>query len=294
MSNSTTMTGAKALARRLKRKSIILAPGAYDALSARLATQAGAHCVYLTGFGAAGSTLGVPDIGLMSATEMADRVRALAGAALPAPLIADGDNGHGGPLNAARLTRLYEQAGAACIQLEDQVFPKRCGHMENKDVIPKADAAAKIRAAVDARASADFKIMARTDARSVNGMADALKRAEAYLDAGADILFVEAPRTEKELIKVAETFKGVPLVANMVEDGKTPYLTATALEGMGYKIAVFPVTALLAVTKRLQDVYGALLLDGKLPDGEDRVTFQRYNELIGLPEMLAEAADLES
>lgn len=293
MSNSTVMTGAKSLSRLLKRKGIIQAPGAYDALSARLAMQAGAKCVYLTGFGAAGSTLGVPDIGLMSATEMADRVRALAGAALPAPLIADGDNGHGGPLNAARLTRLYEQAGAACIQLEDQVFPKRCGHMENKEVIPTAEAAAKIRAAVDARSSRDFKVMARTDARSVNGMADALKRADAYLDAGADILFIEAPRTEKELLKVADTFKGTPLVANMVEDGKTPYLTAETLEAMGYKIAVFPVTALLAVTKRLQDVYGSLLAQGRLPDGEDRVTFQRYNELIGLPDMLAEAADLD-
>lgn len=293
MSNSTVMTGAKSLSRLLKRKGIIQAPGAYDALSARLAMQAGAKCVYLTGFGAAGSTLGVPDIGLMSATEMADRVRALAGAALPAPLIADGDNGHGGPLNAARLTRLYEQAGAACIQLEDQVFPKRCGHMENKEVIPTAEAAAKIRAAVDARSSRDFKVMARTDARSVNGMADALKRADAYLDAGADILFIEAPRTEKELLKVADTFKGTPLVANMVEDGKTPYLTAETLEAMGYKIVVFPVTALLAVTKRLQDVYGSLLAQGRLPDGEDRVTFQRYNELIGLPDMLAEAADLD-
>ena len=293
MSNSTAMTGAKSLSRLLRRKGIIQAPGAYDALSARLAMQAGATCVYLTGFGAAGSTLGVPDIGLMSATEMADRVRALAAAALPAPLIADGDNGHGGPLNAARLTRLYEQAGAGCIQLEDQVFPKRCGHMENKEVIPTAEAAAKIRAAVDARSSRDFKVMARTDARSVTGMADALKRADAYLDAGADILFIEAPRTEKELLKVADTYKGVPLVANMVEDGKTPYLTATALEEMGYKIAVFPVTALLAVTKRLQDVYGSLLAQGKLPDGEDRVTFQHYNELIGLPEMLAEAANLD-
>lgn len=284
---------AKTLARRLKRKGIITAPGAYDALSAKIATQAGAECVYLTGFGAAGSTLGVPDIGLMSATEMADRVRALAASAAPAPLIADGDNGHGGPLNAARLTRLYEQAGAACIQLEDQVFPKRCGHMENKQVIPITEAAAKIRAAVDAREAKDFKIMARTDARSINGMRDALKRAEAFLTAGADILFVEAPRSEKELLKVAETFKGVPLVANMVEDGKTPYLTARELEEMGYKIAVFPVAALLAVTKRLQNVYGQLLANGKLSDDEERVTFQRYNEVIGLPEMLAEAAELD-
>ena len=293
MSISAKQSGAKALAKRLKRKGIIVAPGAYDALSAKIAAQAGAECVYMTGFGAAGSTLGVPDIGLMSATEMADRVRALAASALPAPLIADGDNGHGGPLNAARLTRLYESAGAACIQLEDQVFPKRCGHMENKEVVSTAEAAAKIRAAVDARESTDFKIMARTDARSMNGMKDALKRAEAFLTAGADILFVEAPRSEKELVKICETFPDTHLIANMVEDGKTPYLTAKELEQMGFKIAVFPVTALLAVTKRLQDVYGAVLSNGKLPDGEDRVTFQTYNEVIGLPELLAEAAELD-
>lgn len=283
---------AAALDRLLKRKTIVTAPGAYDALSARLAARAGARCVYMTGFGAAGATLGVPDIGLMTATEMAERARALAAAAAPVPLIADGDNGHGGPLNAARMTRLYEQAGAACIQLEDQVFPKRCGHMENKEVIAPAEAAAKIRAACEARTSRRFKIMARTDARSVNGLADALRRGEAYLKAGADILFIEAPRSEKELRKVAETFKGTPLVANMVEDGKTPYLTAAALQDMGYRIAVFPVTALLAVTKRLQDVYAVLLSEGRLPEGEDRVTFQRYNELIGLPEMLADAAAL--
>lgn len=285
---------SKAFARRLKRKGIITAPGAYDALSARIAAQSGAECVYLTGFGAAGSTLGVPDIGLMSATEMTDRVRALASSCMPVPLVADGDNGHGGPLNAARLTRLYEQAGAACIQLEDQVFPKRCGHMENKEVISTPEAAAKIRAAVDARGDTNFKIMARTDARSVNGLKDALKRAEAYLNAGADILFVEAPRSEKELVKVAETFPNTPLVANMVEDGKTPYLTSGELQDLGYKIAVFPVTALLAVTKRLQDVYGTVLAHGELPHGQDRVSFQEYNEIIGLPEMLAEATELSN
>lgn len=283
---------ATTLTRLLKRKRILVAPGAYDALSARLAAQAGARCVYMSGFGVAGSALGVPDIGLMTGTEMAERVRALAGAAAPVPLIADGDTGHGGPLNAARLTRLYEQAGAACIQIEDQVFPKRCGHMENKEVIPAAEAAAKIRAACAARDDARFKIMARTDARSVNGMADALRRGEAYLAAGADILFVEAPRSEKELVQVAQTFKGTPLVANMVEDGKTPYLEAPVLEEMGYRIAVFPVSALLAVTRRLQQVYAALLAEGCLPGEAERVTFQRYNDLIGLPELLADAAAL--
>ncbi|MEQ9520653.1 MAG: isocitrate lyase/PEP mutase family protein [Parvibaculum sp.] len=273
---------------------IILAPGAYDALSAKLAAAAGAQAVYMTGFGVAGSTLGVPDIGLMSATEMADRARALAGAAAPVPVFADGDNGHGGPLNAARLTRLYEQAGVACIQLEDQVFPKRCGHMENKEIVPIEEAAAKIRAAVDARDNPNFKVMARTDARATHGFDEALRRGEAFLKAGADILFIEAPRSHEELVRVVETFKGVPLVANMVEDGKTPYLDAPTLQEIGYKIVIFPVSALLSVTERLQTLYGAMLKANKLPVDMPRVTFQKYNELIGLGDMLAEAAALES
>lgn len=287
---TTRPAGPAALRRLLESGRIILAPGAHDALSARLAAQAGAACVYMSGFGVSGSTLGMPDIGLMTATEMAERARALAGAAAPVPLIADGDNGHGGPLNAARLTRLYEQAGAACIQLEDQVFPKRCGHMENKEVVPAEEAAAKIRAACGARADADFMVMARTDARSVNGLDDALRRAEAYLEAGADILFIEAPRSAGELEEIARRFKGVPLVANMVEDGKTPYLDAATLEAMGFAIAVFPVSALLAVTRRLQEVYAAVLRHGRLPAEEARVSFQDYNAIIGLPEMLADAA----
>src|SRR5690606_6504142 len=223
---------------------IIIAPGAYDALSARLAVQAGASVVYMTGFGVSGAGFGLPDIGLVSAAEMAERVRVIAASAAPVPLIADGDNGHGGPLNAARLTRAYEQAGAACIQIEDPVFPKRCGRiegkeataseeaaatiraaaeartssafitmarpkrcgqMEGKEVIAIEEAAAKIRAAAEARTSAAFKIMARTDARATHDLDEALRRGEAFLRAGADILFIEAPRDEAEMRKVAET-----------------------------------------------------------------------------------------
>lgn len=269
---------------------IIVAPGAYDALSARLAVQAGASVVYMTGFGVSGAGFGLPDIGLVSAAEMAERVRVIAASAAPVPLIADGDNGHGGPLNAARLTRAYEQAGAACIQIEDQVFPKRCGHVEGKEVIALEEAAAKIRAAAEARTSAAFKIMARTDARATHDLDEALRRGEAFLRAGADILFIEAPRDEAEMRKVADTFKDVPLVANIVEDGKTPYLGAKALEELGFKIALFPVSALLAVTERLQVVYDTLMKGEGLSASEPRVTFQRYNELIGLGDMLADAA----
>lgn len=269
---------------------IIVAPGAYDALSAKLAAQAGAKVVYMTGFGVSGASFGLPDIGLVSAAEMSERVRAIAGACAPVPLIADGDNGHGGPLNAARLTRAYEAAGAKCIQIEDQVFPKRCGHMEGKEVIAIEEAAAKIRASAEARDSKYFKVMARTDARATHNLDEVLRRGEAFLKAGADILFIEAPRDESEMRKVAETFKGVPLVANIVEDGKTPYLGAKALEELGFKIALFPVSALLVVAGRLQGVYETLMKGEGLPDGEERVTFQRYNELIGLNEMMADAA----
>jgi 2-methylisocitrate lyase-like PEP mutase family enzyme len=282
----------KSLSELLKEPGLTLAPGAYDALSAKIAAQAGASAVYMTGFGLAGSHLGLPDIGLMSASEMTDRVRAMSAAAAPVPLIADGDNGHGGPLNAARLTVMYEQAGAQCIQIEDQVFPKRCGHMEGKEVVSTADAAQKIKAAADARSSKDFKIMARTDARATHDLDEALRRGEAFLKAGADILFIEAPRDMKELEKVTSTFKGVPLLANMVEDGKTPYLTTKVLEDLGFKIAIFPVTALLAVTKRLQDVYATLLKGEGVPADDKRVTFQRYNEIVGLPELLASAAKI--
>ncbi|MCA9511723.1 MAG: isocitrate lyase/phosphoenolpyruvate mutase family protein [Myxococcales bacterium] len=271
---------------------IVVAPGAHDALSARLAARAGARAVYLSGFGVCGASFGLPDLGLVGAAEMTERVRAVAAACAPVPLVADGDDGHGGPLHAARLARAYEAAGAQCIQIEDQAAPKRCGHLDGKSVLPTADAAAKIRAAVGARASTAFKVMARTDARATHGLDEALRRGEAFLRAGADLLFVEAPRDEGELRAVAAAFRGVPLVANMVEDGKTPYLDAPALEEMGFKVALFPVSALLAVTARLERVYAALLAHGRLPAGEERVSFTGYAERIGTDAWLARAAAL--
>lgn len=286
------MSKMRTLDELLTEPGLIIAPGAYDALSAKLAAQAGAPAVYMTGFGLAGSHLGLPDIGLMSAAEMVDRVRAMSAAAGTTPLIADGDNGHGGPLNAARLARAYEQAGAQCIQIEDQVSPKRCGHMEGKEVVSITEAAQKIAAAADARASKAFKIMARTDARATHDLDEALRRGEAFLKAGADILFIEAPRDMAELEKVCTTFKGVPLLANMVEDGKTPILDSVTLTELGFKIAIYPVSALLVVTKHLQNTYATLLKGAGLPADESRVTFQKYNELIGLPEMLASATKL--
>ncbi len=260
---------------------VLIAPGAYDALTARIAARAGAEAVYMTGFGVAGSLLGVPDIGIVSATEMIDRVRALTAAAAPAFLIADGDNGHGGTANVERMVRAYEQAGAAAIQLEDQVFPKRCGHMDGKEVVPLEEGAAKIRAAAAARTGQDFLIIARTDARAIHGRDEACRRADAYLAAGADVLFIEAPQSEQELRFIADRFKGTPLVANMVEDGKTPMLNATDLGTIGYRLVLFPITALLTAAKTAERVYHALL-KGKSDPTLERVTFHAYNEIVGL------------
>jgi 2-methylisocitrate lyase-like PEP mutase family enzyme len=272
--------GAKLKARLAKGP--LVAPGAYDALTARIAAQAGAEAVYMTGFGVAGSYLGVPDIGIVSATEMIDRVRALAAAASPVPLIADGDNGHGGTANVERLVRSYEQAGAACIQLEDQVLPKRCGHMEGKEVVTLEEGTMKIRAAAAARATADFQIIARTDARSISGLDEALRRADAYLNAGADILFVEAPQSETELRTIADRFKGVTLVANMVEDGKTPMLSVTDLGALGFRIVLFPISSLLAAARTAQRVYAGILRTGAIDPAVERVTFSAYNDIVGL------------
>lgn len=271
----------------LKAPDILVLPGAFDALSARIAVRSGAKAVYMTGFGVAGASFGVPDIGLVNAEQMIERARVIAGTITPAPLIADGDNGHGGPLNVARLVRAYEQSGVQCIQLEDQVSPKRCGHMEGKEVIPRAEATAKIRAAVEARSFSTFKIMARTDARATHDLDEALRRGEAFLKAGADILFIEAPRSEEELAKAAKTFSGTPLVANLVEDGKTPMLTPEALQQMGYKIALYPISALLAASAALEQVYAKLL--GTQAKPRARVTFSQYNEIVGLPDFLATA-----
>ena len=265
---------------------LLILPGAYDALSARIAVKAGARAVYMTGFGVAGASFGVPDIGLIGPDQMSERVRAIAGTIAPVPLVADGDNGHGGPLNVVRLVRAYEQAGASAIQLEDQVMPKRCGHMEGKEIVPLAEAAAKIRAACAGRESASFKIIARTDARAVEGLDEALRRGEAFLEAGADALFIEAPQAEAELRRVAETFRGACLVANMVEDGKTPWLAASALHAMGYRIALYPITALLAATRTLGEVYEKVVA-GRAAEVTSRAKFGEYNELIGLAETLA-------
>ncbi len=278
---SSRMMSSQTSLRPLLQKGIVVAPGVHDGLSARQAVRAGAEAVYMTGFGVAGSLLGVPDIGIVSATEMMERVRALVPAATPVPLIADGDNGHGGSANIERMVQAYEQAGAAAIQLEDQVLPKRCGHMDGKELVGREEAVARIRTAVAARTSNDFLVIARTDARSVMGMDEALWRADAFLAAGADILFVEAPQSIEELQQVGERFSGVPLMANMVEDGKTPRLAPRDLERLGYRLVIYPVSAILAAAATYAHVYRQILSGHEVPQ-DQRVTFHEYNALMDL------------
>jgi 2,3-dimethylmalate lyase len=248
---------------RLKQPGLIVAPGVFDMVSLRLADTFGFDALYMTGFGTVASSTGLPDAGLATYSDMVGRVKAMAGMART-PLIADGDTGYGGLLNVQHTVRGYEAAGAQAIQLEDQEFPKKCGHTPGRRVIPMADMVRKIKVAVDARTSSDFLIIARTDARSSLGLDEALRRAEAYAAAGADILFVESPESVDEMRQIGLLGKrlGVPLLANMVEGGRTPVLSKRELEDVGYKIAIYPVTALLAATAAMKAVYAQLLATG--------------------------------
>jgi 2-methylisocitrate lyase-like PEP mutase family enzyme len=266
----------------IRRPGILTLPGVYDGISARVANSLGFPALYMTGYGAVASALGVPDAGLASVTEMLDRVRCIA-AAIDVPFIADGDTGYGGLLNVDRTVRAYAAAGAAGIQLEDQEIPKKCGHTEYRRVVPFADAVQKIRVAVDARPDPDFLIVARTDARYSEGLDDALRRAEAFLNAGADILFVESPESPEELRRIGETFRGAALLANMVEGGRTPFLSGSELEALGYKIALFPGTAFLIAAKALRDGYAHLQRNGTSTGGPPQTPFSEMNALMGFP-----------
>ena len=241
----------------LDRPAPLLAPGAYDALSARLVEQAGFDAVYMTGFGTSATLLGRPDIGLLTGSEMADNARRMA-AAVSLPVIADADTGYGNALNVVRTVREYEQAGVAALQLEDQVSPKRCGHMSGKAVVDVAEAVAKIRAAVAARTDPDLVIIARTDVAQVDGIEAAVDRAQRFADAGADVLFVEAPRTAADVEAVATKLAGHPLLFNWVEGGQTEGLTLQSVTEMGFRLVIFPISTLLAATAGMQGVLQAL------------------------------------
>ena len=272
----------------LVQRDLLVAPGAYDALSARLIAQAGFPAVYMTGFGTAASVLGQPDVGLLTMSEMVSRAAALAAVVGNRPLIADADTGYGNPINVRRTVREYERAGAAAIHIEDQVWPKKCGHMEGKQVIPVDELVQKIRAAGDARQDPDFVIIARTDANAVYGLEDALSRGRAYREAGADVIFIEAPRSIEELRAIAQAFPDVPLLYNWAESGKTPLLPLEEIHALGFKLVIFPVSMLFAATQALLDLLEALKQgQTSLAFAERMVTFSQFTDQIGLPEIQA-------
>ncbi len=264
---------------------MVLAPGCYDALGARLVEEAGFMAAYMTGFGSAASLLGRPDVGLLAMPEMVDNARRIA-SAVAIPVIADADTGYGNPINVIRTVHEYESAGAAAIHIEDQVMPKKCGHLAGKQVIAASEMAAKVRAAVAARSSADFLIIARTDARAVEGLPAALERARRYRDAGADVLFVEAPESIAEIEQVASTLSGMPLLFNYAEGGRTPPVTHDALEELGFKIVIFPIGTLLAATGAMRALLAQIRAQGSpmqaLPT---LLPFEQFLQFIGLPEI---------
>ncbi|MFC1864315.1 oxaloacetate decarboxylase [Chloroflexota bacterium] len=266
----------------LKKPGIIVAPGAHDAFTAKIIEQTGGfQAVYMTGSGAAMSILGEPDIGLLTMTEMVTHARNLANA-VSLPVIADADTGYGNAINVVRTIREYESTGVAAVHIEDQVTPKKCGHFEGKQVISQNEMVGKIRAAVDAREDPDFVIIARTDVRAVRGLDEAIKRARAYVEAGADVIFVEAPQSLEELNTIARSINA-PLLVNMDEGTKTPMLTALELEKIGYKIVIFPRSAPCAAAKTIQELMQLLKETGTTQGFSDRiVTFEERNLLTGL------------
>ena len=270
---------------RLSEKHLLLAPGVYDAFTALIAEQAGFEALYLTGAGIAYTRLGRPDIGLVTASEVADTLANIC-ARVRLPVIVDADTGFGNALNVARTVRAFERAGAAAIQLEDQVTPKRCGHLDGKALVSATEMAGKLRAALDARKEA--LIVARTDAIAVEGLAPALERAERYLEAGADVLFVEAPRTLEEMQSVTQRFAGrAPLLANMVEGGKTPVLSVDELQELGYAIAIFPGAIARALGFAAREFYAGLRQHGTTAAMRSRMLdFAGLNQLLGTPDML--------
>jgi 2-methylisocitrate lyase-like PEP mutase family enzyme len=264
---------------------MVLAPGCYDALGARLVEEAGFSAAYMTGFGSAASRLGQPDVGLLSLPEMVDNARRIA-AAVEIPVIADADTGYGNAINVIRTVHEFEAAGVAAIHLEDQVMPKQCGHMEGKHVIPAAEMAAKVSAAVAARRSPDFLIIARTDARAMEGLEAALDRARIYREAGADVLFVEAPQSAQEIEVIARSFPDVPLLFNYAEGGKTPAVTHQFLRELGFRLVIFPLSTLLVATAAMRSVLAQIRDDGTpinvLPS---LLPFNDFLDFIGLPEI---------
>ncbi|MBC00747.1 MAG: carboxyvinyl-carboxyphosphonate phosphorylmutase [Rhodobacteraceae bacterium] len=275
------------LKQRLAEQKILLAPGVYDALTALIAEQAGAEAVYLSGASIAYTRFGRPDIGLVSMSEVADTLAAIRDR-IALPVVVDADNGFGNALNVQRTVRVFERMGANALQLEDQTSPKRCGHLSGKSLIATGEMAGKIRAACDARASDETLIIARTDAIAVDGFSAALERGEAYLEAGADMLFVEAPQSMEQISEIVKRFGGrVPLMANMVEGGKTPIVGADALEKLGFSFVIFPGGVVRALAATARDYYANLVANGSNEAFRTRMfDFAGLNGVIGTDDML--------
>jgi len=276
------MNFSKILRRHLNASDkMVIAPGAYDGLSARLIAEAGFEAVYMTGAGTAASRLGQPDLGLVTMTEMVANAAAIV-ECTQLPVIADADTGYGNPLNVIRTIREYERAGVAAVHLEDQAFPKRCGHMDGKQVLPAHDFVRKIKAAVDARRNEEFVIIARTDARTVHGLEDALHRANLYSEAGADMVFIESPLTIAEMTEIPKRVQAPCLINMSGPASKTPALTSSELKKMGYRLAIYPAVAMDTVVTSVRLALKRLKQEGISWDPENLVGPQKLFEALGL------------
>lgn len=276
------MEPGEKLRKRLAQKEILVLPGVYDALTAKIAVAAGFDGVVMGGYAVAASRLGEPDVGYLSMTEMRDALRTIA-RAVDVPVVADGDTGYGNALSARRTLQEYEWAGAAAVLFEDQVWPKRCGHMAGKQVVDAAEYAKKIRAAADGKLRQSTLLIARTDARAVLGLDEAIERGKLYLESGAEALFIEAPQSAQELEKIGKSFPDTILIANMIEGGRTPELTAKDLENLGFDIVFWPCTALYTITKAFGEVMSTLRREGTTLSCDSKMLhFSEFNSFIGL------------
>jgi 2-methylisocitrate lyase-like PEP mutase family enzyme len=279
---------------RLAKGPALLAPGAYDALSALLVEQAGFEAIYMSGASISYTQIGRPDIGLMSSTQIADIIGRVADR-VSIPLIVDADTGFGNALNVRHTVRTFERMGASALQLEDQTAPKRCGHLAGKELVSASEMVGKIKAAIDARHNEQTLIIARTDAIAVEGFNEALVRAQAYQDAGADIIFVEAPQSLEQMSAICAAFPNTPLLANMVEGGKTPLLTCDALSDMGFSLVIAPGSMVRAHAFMAQDFLSGLKAKGSTADFRDKMlNFAQINDLLGLPDLIEAGARYET
>jgi len=278
------LTRNKRFRQALAGERAVMAPGVVDAMYARLVAEAGFPAMYMTGAGTSATRLGYPDVGLLTLSEMADNATRIADAS-DVPLIADADNGFGGPLNVRRTVQLYERGGVAALHLEDQVLPKRCGHLAGKQVIPAVDMVAKIKAAVDARIDADFTIIARTDVLALEGRNAALDRGEMYREAGADVIFIESPGPD-DLAHIAPRFPGVPLLYNMATSGKTPFLTRSEIEALGFKLIIYPNWLLLSACEAARQTLQVLKTEETIASVATRVmNFRQFFDTVRMPEV---------